>query len=219
MNRLGVMGPLFDFSRFGRKRIVVLALALACAGAAIDITLSSEADLVHTEVLKSVVRRPLEDRFQRAEIGNGSRLTGVVSLGGGDERVREAGRLGRLLPHIRIVLCDSRDSLALLGDGIDAARITLEERSRTTWENALFTEALVKPAAGERWLLVTSAVHMPRAMGAFRKAGFEVEPWPVRDTPDRYLMYPAVRHEWLGLIAYALLGRSTSVFPGPLTPK
>ena len=55
----------------------------------------------------------------------------------------------------------------------------MERRSRNTQENAEFSKALVKPKQGERWLLVTSAFHMPRSVGLFRKAGFAVEPYPV----------------------------------------
>ena len=55
----------------------------------------------------------------------------------------------------------------------------LEDQSRNTRENAIFTRRLVDPKPGERWLLVTSAWHMPRAIGVFRKAGFEIEAFPV----------------------------------------
>ena len=41
------------------------------------------------------------------------------------------------------------------------------------------TKALLNPKPGERWLLVTSSWHMPRAVGVFRKAGFQIEPYPV----------------------------------------
>jgi uncharacterized SAM-binding protein YcdF (DUF218 family) len=51
----------------------------------------------------------------------------------------------------------------------------LEPRSRNTGENSVFTKELVKPTPGERWLLVTSAQYMPRAVGCFRKVGFPVE--------------------------------------------
>ena len=63
--------------------------------------------------------------------------------------------------------------------GIGEDRLLREREARDTWENAAKSKALVGPKPGERWLLVTSASHMPRAMGAFRKAGFAVEPWPV----------------------------------------
>ena len=55
----------------------------------------------------------------------------------------------------------------------------MERRSRNTQENAEFSKALAAPKAGERWLLVTSAFHMPRSIGLFRKAGFDVEAYPV----------------------------------------
>ena len=63
--------------------------------------------------------------------------------------------------------------------GIAKTRLIMERRSRNTAENAVFSKALVAPKAGERWLLVTSAYHMPRSVGLFRKAGFAVEPYPV----------------------------------------
>ena len=55
----------------------------------------------------------------------------------------------------------------------------MERNSRNTLENAEFSKAMAAPKAGERWLLVTSAFHMPRSVGLFRKAGFDVEPYPV----------------------------------------
>ena len=97
-----------------------------------------------------------------------------------------------------------------------------------TAENAAYSKALVKPKPGERWLLVTSAQHMPRAMGAFRKAGFPVEAYPVdwRSLPRLRLQFPAsfslglVRsddtvHEWVGLFVYWITGRSSELLPGP----
>ena len=99
-------------------------------------------------------------------------------------------------------------------------------------ENAEFSKALVAPKAGERWLLVTSAFHMPRSVGLFRKAGFAVEPYPVDwragGRGDLVAISPiavdglertdiAVR-EWIGLIAYWATGKIDELFPGP-TPN
>ena len=67
--------------------------------------------------------------------------------------------------------------------GVPSGRTTFEARSRNTSENAMLTRDLVSPKPGERWLLVTSAFHMPRAMGAFRHAGFDVIAWPSRGRP------------------------------------
>ena len=63
--------------------------------------------------------------------------------------------------------------------GVDPARIIVEDQSRNTEENARFTAAIVHPEPKQRWLLVTSAFHMPRAIGVFEKAGFDVVADPV----------------------------------------
>ncbi len=113
--------------------------------------------------------------------------------------------------------------------GIPANQIVLENKSRNTWENALFTKALVNPKPGEIWLLVTSAWHMPRSMGIFRKVGFKVTPYPVdyrtygdkRDFQFPYLaldeltMLDNAMHEWIGLAAYHLTGKTDAWFPAP----
>src|SRR5690606_23198947 len=91
----------------------------------------------------------------------------------------------------RIVVTGGSGSLLLDGEadadtaprllsalGLARDRLVLENRSRDTYENAVFTRQLVNPQPGEKWLLVTSAFHMPRAMALFRKAGFDVLAWP-----------------------------------------
>jgi uncharacterized SAM-binding protein YcdF (DUF218 family) len=113
--------------------------------------------------------------------------------------------------------------------GIPRDRILVEEQSRNTVENAVFSQLVAQPKPGERWLLVTSAYHMPRSMGVFRAVGFTVEPYPVdwrtRGMADAMRPFPtlaeglrrtdtAVR-EWVGLVAYWLTGRSAELFPGP----
>jgi uncharacterized SAM-binding protein YcdF (DUF218 family) len=96
-------------------------------------------------------------------------------------------------------------------------------------ENAVFSKAIVQPKPGERWLLVTSAYHMPRAIGVFRKAGFPVESYPVdwrtRGAKDALRPFGAMSdelrrtdtavHEWVGLAVYWLIGHSSELFPGP----
>jgi uncharacterized SAM-binding protein YcdF (DUF218 family) len=113
--------------------------------------------------------------------------------------------------------------------GIAADRISIEERSQTTEENARFTGHLISPTPQSRWLLVTSAYHMPRAMGAFRRAGFNVIAFPVgaRTHGWKELWFPASTatdnlrrldiavHEWLGLLDYRLSGYSDEWFAGP----
>src|SRR5262249_32669385 len=97
--------------------------------------------------------------------------------------------------------------------------------------NAAFTRDLVSPKPDELWLLVTSAYHMPRAVGVFRHAGFKVEPYPVdyrtHSQKDLTRLFETVGDgikrtdlavkEWVGLLAYRLSGRTDELFPGPAT--
>lgn len=113
--------------------------------------------------------------------------------------------------------------------GIAPARLTIEARSRTTAENAAEVRKLLKQQPGERWLLVTSAWHMPRAMGAFRRVGLVVEPYPVdfrtagpfatrftfEHTADGLHLLDVAAKEWVGLVVYRLTGRSDALFPAP----
>jgi uncharacterized SAM-binding protein YcdF (DUF218 family) len=113
--------------------------------------------------------------------------------------------------------------------GIDPVRILVEDRSRTTAENAIYSRELAKPREGERWLLVTSAWHMPRAVGVFEKVSFPVTPYPVdfrtaggarTHLPFAFISEGLRRldigtKEWAGLIAYYASGRTARLFPAP----
>lgn len=200
--------------------------------------------------------RPLENRFPAPAPSPAPE--GIVVLGGGIDpvtslarhsfalspagaRLTEAVILARRYPGAVIVYTGGSGNL--LSDKIDEAttarnfwiamgvapsRILIEKASRNTYENALFTKRLVKPNG--RWFLVTSALHMPRAIGVFREVGFAVTPDPVdyRTTgrasdwwtfettaSGGFTLSDDAVHEWLGLAVYRLTGRSTSLFPGP----
>jgi uncharacterized SAM-binding protein YcdF (DUF218 family) len=105
--------------------------------------------------------------------------------------------------------------------GIPAAAIEVEEASINTRENALFSYRLLSGRGIRKIILVTSAMHMPRAAGAFHKAGFEVVPAPADfrtgwGAPNPvFLWLPSAGsldhsqtalHEWLGLWTYRLRG-------------
>jgi uncharacterized SAM-binding protein YcdF (DUF218 family) len=168
---------------------------------------------------------------------------GVSVFSGAVDRVITAAELAHRYPNARIVL--SGGNASLVADdamkeadqagvvfeslGIPRNRLIMERRSRNTQENAAFSKTLVSPKPGERWLLVTSAYHMPRAIGIFRKAGFDVQPYPVDWrmggrvdllTFSVFLLDglgrvdTAVR-EWIGLAAYWITGKTDAFFPAP----
>ena len=113
--------------------------------------------------------------------------------------------------------------------GVESNRLRIERKSRNTQENVQFAKSIADPQPQERWLLVTSASHMPRSIGIFRKAGFSVLPYPVdwktRGWSDALVpeddflngleLTDLALHEWLGLLAYRLTGRIGELFPAP----
>ena len=170
-----------------------------------------------------------------------SRIYGEPQLDGAAERVTVIPKLARAYPNARIVYSGGDPSLLadngreadylyplLDSFGVPRERVLLEPDSRNTYENATFTKAMVKPKPGEHWLLVTSAQHMPRAVGCFRRIDFPVEAYPVdwHTRPGFRLgvnFYIAAGlgnldgavHEWTGLLAYWLTGRTSTFFPSP----
>jgi uncharacterized SAM-binding protein YcdF (DUF218 family) len=245
---LGILGVILLATRFaglGRKLLIASMLLLAICGFL---------------PLGNLLLYPLENRFPRWDAARGT-PDGIIVLGGpidadlsaahdtpvissAPDRIVAAAELARKYPNARVVFTGGSSNLisndAREADfaaeifealGIDKKRLILERRSRNTYENATFSKALVAPKPGERWLLVTSAFHMPRAVGLFREAGFAVEPYPVDwrvgEGADVFAFSQAgiglartdiASREWLGLLAYRLVGRTDALFPGPDQP-
>ena len=142
---------------------------------------------------------------------------------GMSERVMETVRLSKLYPQARIVYSGGGTEAQLGKEilvrlGVERERIVVEDRSKSTAENARFSKIVAAPKQSEKWLLVTSAFHMPRAMGAFRAIGFPVEADPVdfksskKDADQREQAVLALR-EYMALFAYWLSGQSNELFP------
>ena len=171
-----------------------------------------------------------------------SSARGVVALNEAGERLMHMIALARRYPEAKIVFTGgggghrtgdmnesevTRRFMELIG--FPAERVLLEDQSLNTWQNAKYTLKLVDPKPGERWFLVTSAAHIPRAMGCFRKVGFQVVAYPVDFRTQGYQDYltpfksvseglrriDAAFREWVGLTVYWLTGRSSSFFPAP----
>jgi uncharacterized SAM-binding protein YcdF (DUF218 family) len=230
-------------ARCGRRVTVTAVLLLAIAG---------------LSPLGNALVLPLEQRFPPWTAGPGD-PNGIVVLGGAispalsvvrgtpelnesAERMTVVADLARRFPRARIVFTGGSGNLfgnradeaqfarpLLESFGIAASRIELESASRNTFENATLSKALAKPQPGERWLLVTSAFHMPRAVGCFRRVGFPVEPYPVDwrtgGAGDLVSAFGSLSaglartdvavREWTGLLMYWLTGRTSALFPAP----
>jgi uncharacterized SAM-binding protein YcdF (DUF218 family) len=199
---------------------------------------------------------PLENRF--AAFSAPERVDGIIAIGGvvspalsakrgspqvgsGAERLIQFAALARRYSDAKLVFTGGSGSILnqkmkeahyvgplLAQMGVAPERVLFEDQSRNTHENAELTRRLVEPRPGETWVVVTSAYHMPRTVGAFRRAGWTVVPWPVD-----YIYGPgddgglgfnlagglnalAVGlHEWIGLAVYRLTDRTDALFPGP----
>jgi uncharacterized SAM-binding protein YcdF (DUF218 family) len=243
---LGVAGVVLMTTRFwrtGRKLAIASLVILAVVG---------------LSPLGNALILPLEQRFPPWDAKGGA-PDGIVVLGGSFDTVVSAARgevaltdaaermtivaeLARRYPAMRIVFSGGSGQLIFQGAtesdlarrmfesfGIAKERITLEGRSRDTSENARFSKELVAPKPGERWLLVTSAYHMPRSIGVFRREGFPVEAYPVdwrtrgsadfarpfESLADGLKRSDTAMREWIGLLVYWLTGRTSALFPGP----
>ncbi len=238
------LASLLAFTRFARAG---RWLGLFCATVLVALAFSP---------LSRILVRPLEDRFPQQVVHSG-KVDGIIVLGGAigvaredivlnnaAARMTKAVELARAHPEAKLVFTGGGANLLsqvvrteadgarllFLGLGLPEERLVLEDQSRNTLENALFTRRLVDPKPGERWLLVTSAWHMPRAMGVFRQAGFDVEAFPVDflssgERADFFRPYRKAARgldiaddtfkEWVGLVVYWLAGYSDSLFPGP----
>ena len=164
-----------------------------------------------------LIARPLEARFRAGDLAG--RVDGIIVLGGHIGRVVEGVHLARRYPEARFVFTGIGEELTrtyLARETILAGRLIDETAARNTYENAVLTARLVRPTPEQRWLLVTTTIHMPRAVGVFRTAGFNVVAWPVPTDDTRFrLSFAHASHEWIGLAWYRLLGRSEALFPAP----
>ena len=240
------LGFVLLFTRRNRLGIAVIALSV--------LLVSSIAVLPIGHWLLA----PLERRFPYVT-DMPARVDGVIMLGGGGGPRPTPGRhhpgvegraqdfvvfadLARRYPGANLVFAGggplSQDGAfreadaareALNSMGIDTSRVTFERESRNTFENVVNARALVHPAPGEIWVLVTPAFHMPRSVGLFRGQGWEVVPYPVDSQIDaapgddaftvhfaRNLDQTSVAlKEWIGMLANRWLGHSKSYFPAP----
>jgi uncharacterized SAM-binding protein YcdF (DUF218 family) len=243
----------------GAVGVVLLFTRFAARGRALATTSLVLLALFGFTSLGNLLLYPLEARFSPWDSARGapdgivvlggpinpelSAERGLAVFNGGADRLIAAAALAHRYPGARLIYSGGNANL-VAGDaskeadyaasvfeslGIARQRLTMERRSRNTQENAEFSNALAAPKPGERWLLVTSAYHMPRAIGVFRSAGFEVEAYPAdwRTGSAPGLLSRSVFasdglgnadtaiREWMGLVAYRISGKTSELLPGP----
>ena len=242
----------------GLLGIVLMATRFAHAGRRLAVTALVLIAIAGLSPLGNALILPLEERFPPWDASRGV-PTGIITLGGAidtvvspargevalneaAERLTTMAELVRRYPEAHVVFSGGSGRLIYDGAteaefavrlfesfGIAKSRIILESKSRDTDENAHFTKELVQPKPGERWLLVTSAHHMPRAVGVFRAVGFPVEAFPVdyrtrgaidllrpfSNVGDGLRRTDTAAREWVGLAVYRLTGRTKELFPRP----
>ncbi len=198
---------------------------------------------------------PLESRFQHnPELPE--KVDGIIVLGGSviaelssewqqletnqyHERLSSFIHLAGLYPDAKLVFSGGNSNTDrdkpteaqiaetyFLQSGLSAERLLMENEARNTAENVSYSKQLVNPQPNETWIMITTAYHMPRAMGIFCKQNWKVIPYPVdHQTLPSKLYIPSfglighanqlvlASHEWLGLIAYYLAGKIDSIIP------
>lgn len=238
---LGLAVLAFWASLRGRLRIAQFASALL-ALLILGIGLLPIGDvLLHPLETRFPVREGLSRVNGIVVLGGGedvpaSRRSGQPQLGEGGDRYVAAIALAKSYPEARLLFAGGSGRLRDMVDndvseadiatevfrthGIANQRILFENQSRNTAENARLSHALVKPKKGDRWVLITSAFHMPRAVASFKAAGWhEITPFPVDFRTRRWrdglgwnfsrnlgVTNLALR-EWAGRAAYSLAGR------------
>jgi uncharacterized SAM-binding protein YcdF (DUF218 family) len=193
-------------------------------------------------------------RDPAALAASGEVVAGIILLGGGlgaaltphgfapdlkdaADRIRTAAAWAKAFPDAPVIvsggpvspLPGAPSEADLMADalaeyGVARTRIRREGASRTTAENAALLR--VEADAGA-FILVTSAFHMPRSVGALRARGVRLVPAPCDWRVDRgetWMDFNASENlkrldtavkEYVGLVAYRVAGKSAAWFPGP----
>jgi uncharacterized SAM-binding protein YcdF (DUF218 family) len=166
---------------------------------------------------------------------------GQPVIGGAVERLTAMAKLAKIYPNAKVIFSGGSGDLSkpnlkeahfiapfMLDMGLNPDRVIYENQARNTVENAEITMKVANPKIGDIWLLVTSAFHMPRAMGTFRKAGWKILAYPIDyNTSQNFqwkfffnfsaglMQISHFAHELVGLIVYKITGQSQSFFPEP----
>jgi uncharacterized SAM-binding protein YcdF (DUF218 family) len=169
----------------------------------------------------------LESEFPPVNVETLPQSDVVILLGGfGLDLDNPANRIMHALWIYRagkapFILISGGNSDPLVELGVPRCALILETESRDTRENAVNTAAIFKAHGWQNGLLVTSAIHMPRALAAFQRVGLNVAPAATGIDPrvfqpggsvdlemnnEALLQTAAAIREIVGLLVYRCLG-------------
>ena len=182
--------------------------------------------LISWSPFSNLMLKPLESAYPKLE-NIPDNIEYILLLGGDrDKRAWEALRLYHKIPNVKIItsgyslhdkLSDANKTAQLLIDsGIPSEKIVMQDEAKTTFEEALW----MKKRVGKKpFILITSAYHMPRAYGLFKKAGLNPIPAPTDfNHPQEYGILSMLQsvhlqntehawHEYIGLLVYKIQGK------------
>ena len=240
---IGVCFLYLGREKFGKRLITIVTTILLFLG-----LVPAENVLLVPLENRFPIPEPLPEKIDGVIVLGGSEIPlltknrGQVSLTGSVERLTTFLSLARRFPEAKLIYAGGQGiinqqeykeahtaKLFFEQMALDTDRVLFDSQSRNTIENAQNALQLAKPQEKEKWVLITSAWHMARSVGIFRKLGWQVIPYPVDfktiGKTKLYLRIPSLEsvtffsntiYEWIGLFYYWLLGRTSELFPGPV---
>jgi len=184
---------------FPRPSTEARAEAVVVLGGAVDLERSTRDRIEFNDASERIIEGAKLVREKKAK-------TLIVSGGSGDPQQQQKDEATFLAAFAKTL-------------GVSPSSIIVQKKSRTTNEDAEYTAEILRKGNIKSFFLVTSATHMRRAVGCFRKQGFEPTPYPVdfRAEPrisrvlsflpsaDGLRLSTAAIHEYLGYAVYRFL--------------
>jgi len=161
-----------------------------------------------------------------------------ISLNGSVERLTESIQLIKKYPKAKVFFAGGTGSIQYpdlshsevakkfyKSLGVDIQNIYFDDKSRNTYENIFFAKKKFDPNKDEKWVLITSAFHLKRAMSIGEKLEWAFIPYATDyKLPKKFKWKLSINffgnlasfknssHEWVGIISYYLMGRSSKIF-------
>ena len=231
---------------FGKRRMGLIAVGFGTACYCAIILLSAGQFLIAPLESRYPANPQLPEKVDGILVLSGPldrRMTNArqqLSIRDGAERYLEFAKLLRQYKDAKAVISGGNPSLnsELEGQaifakqileriGIEESRVIFEINSRNTDENIRFSYNLLKPSSGSRWVIITSAYHMPRVQAVLKKLKWNAIPYPVdfrsegqngrrlftMDSGESFAAIDLATKEYIGILSYYLTGKSAALWP------